>query len=105
LEAIREIARDRSDAAPEKFGARADAVQVGIAELLESIVSAFDVAKVTQQEESRLDIYKSRVDSFCRGFCAHSRQLPPGRHERCERCPLAPLTVEALTRQLQDAMT
>ncbi len=70
--------------------------------LRDHLRDALDVRRFAALEpDTNLAEAVERMTAFCSSMCSRiSRDVAPGEHDDCKRCPLAPITIEPLRRQV-----
>ncbi len=88
-----------------QFGDRADAVILGVSHLFQHQQEALSgLAEYDLSPEPQAQLLLQSVHRYCESWCAYSREVPPGDHERCTGCPLSPFTAEVLARVVLQVM-
>lgn len=75
----------------------------GAVAMRDGLLSALDVSEFEALETTDLEDHQQRVERFCLHYCPHSRAVGPGMHNRCVKCPLAPLVHEVMAAQVERA--
>ena len=82
-----------------------DLLVYGAAFMRDRMMGAVDLEEFEAMDETDLDDHKERVERFCLSYCWFGRKAQdPGLHPRCERCPLRPLVVGVIAKQIEHAM-
>ncbi len=94
---VEQVAKELYDS--QDLGVYNGAFRLGVSSMRDQLVETLDLSEY----EAGLELHAA-AEGFCYGTCYFGQEAEPGKHKACRLCPLKPFTVDAMQKNVADAM-